>query len=118
MVNSNRQYNFDRHSVSIHLNSILASIRGSKKVSETDRIVVQAVLEIIGDFRNYGPLSISIKSDGYCEVISVFYDNACVVTIILRGQDVGISYLRDSEQHWISPLISIASAHASLILGQ
>ena len=107
---------FDRHKASIHVNSILAAIRKSEAITETDRILVQAVLEVVEDIHCFGPLTFSINKKQSDERITVFYDQSRVLSLDRCGAEIGIGYVREYDTRWVEELIILANAHAELVL--
>lgn len=107
---------FFRHKAEVRINRILRAIRQTDLVKDTDRIIVQALLEIVDDIRVYGPFSILIRKRSVDEMITVYYNQQMVLTL-MRSSDgaIGISYLRDSDLAWAEELCVLAAAHAEII---
>lgn len=109
-------HKFDRHSVSIHLNCILAAIRKTEAITDADRTLVQAVLEVVEDIHSFGPLTFSLSESLYGERITVFYDQSRVLSLDRRGDQIGINYVREYDTRWMEELIALADAHAELVI--
>jgi hypothetical protein len=109
-------HKFDRHSATIHLNSILAAIRKTEAITDADRILVQAVLEVIGDIHSFGPLTFSVSDRSAGERITVFFDQSRVLSLDKSGDKIGINYVREYDTRWMEELVALANAHADLVL--
>ena len=108
--------NFLNHKVTIHFNNLFRIIRKSDTITSSDYIIVQAILEIIGKCRSYGPFSITVKYNGMVEYITVLYDHLCVMMIDRKNDSIGISYIRDEDMDWAEKMCGLANACAELFM--
>lgn len=107
---------FNRHPVNIKISTYLGAIRQSMEVTATDELIVQAVLEIIGDCQSFGPLFIRINKRIHDITITLFYDQAKVLFLEYQKEEVKIGYLRENDLTWAEELCALAQAHANLLL--
>lgn len=107
---------FFHHKADIRINRILSTIRQTDTVKDTDRIIIQALLEIIDDIREYGPFSITLRKRTEDEMITVCHD-CHVVLFLTRSPEakIRISYLRDDDLSWAEELCALAEAHAQIL---
>ena len=106
---------FNRHPINIRIDPYLGAIRQSMEVTATDRLIVQAVLEIIEDCQSFGPLLIRINKRSHDITITLFYDQAKVLFLEYQNEEVRIGYLRESDLAWAEELCALAQAHANLL---
>lgn len=73
-------------------------------------------MEVVEDIHSFGPLTFSLSERSSGERITVFYDQSRVLSLDKRGDQIGINYLREYDTRWMEELLTLANAHAELVL--
>lgn len=116
-MNLKNDYKFVRHPVeAIYVNNLLGNIRKRHKPYTSDKIVVQSVLEIYKDIREYGGFKIEKRPSYDGEYIRVYYDCRLVIAIEITDTKVYLSFIRDNEDQWKNELFALAESHATIVL--
>jgi len=116
LLNRPSECRFLRHTANIRINSILKALRNAEKVTETDKIIVQAILEIVEDIQSYGPFTITTKAKSRGDTISLYYDQRLVLVAYRLADEIRISYMRDGDLSWAEELCCLANAHTALLM--
>ena len=105
---------FVRHPCSIVLSKMLKTIRRTEWSNLSDSIVVQAVLELLGEDSEYGPFRIELfQRTKAAQTVKLMKDGKLILEFEMKDREITIKYLRE-EQAALEELCEIADAHAVL----
>ncbi len=105
---------FNRHSTPVKLSIFQKAVRRTDKISYRDKLIVQAFLEIYGDFNEYGPFKITGEKSNHRLFYKLYYDHKLVLEIQKSDDEICIYYMRTNNYTWAEELCEIANAHAEL----
>ncbi len=102
--------------ISVQTSSFLREFRKSD-ITENDRILIQALIEIKDDINSFGPFTIKKRKNQHGdEFLTVFFDNNYVLIAEKKENTVILRYIRDNNSSgWMDEICLLAETHYNML---